>query len=470
MSGKEEFRILPSISEVDEFLQSQGMSHGRVVRNRVHEALSQVRLNIQQSANPVQPGGSPPASKQEVLSFIADLLQDNACPRRVINATGVVIHTNLGRAPLPEIVFASLQSRLCSYSTLEFDLKTGKRGSRDTRIRELLRNLSGAEDAMLVNNNAAGVLLMLKTLAEGMEVIVSRGELVEIGGSFRIPDIMKESGAKLVEVGTTNRTRVADYEYAISENTAAILKVHPSNYVIHGFTESVDISQLVKLSRLHRLMCLHDWGSGTFYQFRQPALHSYPTAQKEIQAGPDVLCFSADKLLGGVQGGIVLGSSEAIGRMRRHPLYRTLRPDKVCLAIMENVLEKYFDPRSLPEKIPTIGLLEKTTESIRKQAGKVLKQLPLSSHPTWTGTLQVTESRTGGGALPELPLPSCALVISHPEVDAQELQSWLRSRPLPVIVRLQDEQIRLDFRTVLDRDVDELTATLEEMIIQFAVD
>jgi L-seryl-tRNA(Ser) seleniumtransferase len=384
--------------------------------------------------------------------------------QKVINATGVVVHTNLGRTPLPEKLFQELIPRLCSYSNLEFELDTGKRGSRDTVIRNLLKNLSGAEEALVVNNNASAIFLMLKTLTAGKEVIVSRGELVEIGGSFRIPDIMSESGAVLVEVGTTNRTRLSDYEQAINENTAAILKVHPSNYVIEGFTESVEIPRLVELAKARGLYCLHDWGSGTFYQFEQKGLKDYPTAQQEIGKGVDVLSFSADKLLGAVQGGIILGRKEAVDKMRSHPLYRALRADKVTLGIIETVLGAYFEPESLKENITGIGLLERTVEEIREQAHKTKDSLQTNPDSEWKVSIQETDSRTGGGALPELPLPSCALVIQHHRFKAQQIQEWLRSQPTPVIVRIMAESVWLDFRTIFKEDEETLLNSLNLLI------
>ena len=328
------------------------------------------------------------------------------------------------------------------------------------QLRNLLKNLSGAEEALLVNNNAAATFLMLKTLTAGKEVIVSRGELVEIGGSFRIPDIMRESGAVLVEVGTTNKTRISDYEQAINENTAAILKVHPSNYVIEGFTESVEISRLVELAKARGLYCLHDWGSGTFYQFEQKGLKDYPTAQQEIGKGVDVLSFSADKLLGAVQGGIILGKKEAVDKMRSHPLYRVLRADKVTLGIIETVLGAYFEPESLKENITGIGLLERTVEEIREQAHKTKDSLQTLPDSEWKVSIKETDSRTGGGALPELPLPSCALVIQHHRFKAQQIQEWLRSQPTPVIVRIMAESVWLDFRTIFKDDEETLQNSL----------
>ena len=359
---------------------------------------------------------------------------------------------------------------MSSYSTLEFDLSTGKRGSRDSKIRKLLRTLSGAEDAMVVNNNAAAVFLMLKALNgnefenKKPEVIVSRGELVEIGGSFRIPDIMREAGVKLVEVGTTNRCRLADYEQALTENTAALLKVHPSNYEIQGFTEEVSVEILAQLAHSKGLLCFHDWGSGSFYKFRQRGLSEYSTAEQELSAGPDLLAFSGDKLLGGIQAGVLLGKAENIQKLRQHALYRALRLDKVTLGLFEATLEAYLDLKTLAENVPTVGLLELTREDIRKKVNVFLKLLKLPDNTAWKCELRETESRTGGGALPELPIESAALILSHPQKSANELQNWFRSQTVPVIVRIHEDQIWLDFRTILPQDNEELLRVLSVLI------
>ncbi|HIO60315.1 MAG TPA: L-seryl-tRNA(Sec) selenium transferase, partial [Deltaproteobacteria bacterium] len=416
------YQNLPSITECDAYLKEQKLPHGKVVREQLNIVLNLVRKEISQ--NPAEEIAD---NNTEILKRVAaQVRKDSRGTQRVINATGVVVHTNLGRAPLSESLLGKVLPGMSSYSTLEFDLETGKRGSRDSKIRKLLRSLSGAEDAMVVNNNAAAVFLMLKALTSNEpeskmpEVIVSRGELVEIGGSFRIPDIMREAGVKLVEVGTTNRCRLTDYEQAITENTAALLKVHPSNYEIHGFTESVSVDKMSKLAHSKGLFCFHDWGSGSFYKFRQRGLSEYATAEQELSAGPDLLAFSGDKLLGGVQAGVLLGKAENIKKLRNHALYRALRLDKVTLGLFEATLEAYLDLDSLPEKVPTVGLLELTRNEIRVKVQDFLNQLKLPKKTAWKCELRETESRAGGGALPELPLESAALVFSHPNRSSNE--------------------------------------------------
>ena len=460
------YQNLPSITECDTFLKEHNLPHGKAVREQVNIVLEQVRTEI--SKNPHKAVLS---ANAEILERVAAQVRNQSqTTQRVINATGVVVHTNLGRAPLSENLLRKVLPSMSSYSTLEFDLSTGKRGSRDSKIRKLLRTLSGAEDAMVVNNNAAAVFLMLKALNgnefenKKPEVIVSRGELVEIGGSFRIPDIMREAGVKLVEVGTTNRCRLADYEQALTENTAALLKVHPSNYEIQGFTEEVSVEKMAQLAHSKGLLCFHDWGSGSFYKFRQRGLSEYSTAEQELSAGPDLLTFSGDKLLGGIQAGVLLGKAENIQKLRQHALYRALRLDKVTLGLFEATLEAYLDLKTLAENVPTVGLLELTREEIREKVNNFLKLLKLPDITDWKCELRETESRTGGGALPELPIESAALILSHPQKSANELQNWFRSQAVPVIVRIHEDQIWLDFRTILPQDNEELLRVLSVLI------
>ena len=460
------YQNLPSITECDTFLKEQKLPHGKAVREQVNIVLDQLRTEISKNPHKAVLGAN-----AEILERVAAQVRNQSqTTQRVINATGVVVHTNLGRAPLSENLLRKVLPSMSSYSTLEFDLSTGKRGSRDSKIRKLLRTLSGAEDAMVVNNNAAAVFLMLKALNgnelenKKPEVIVSRGELVEIGGSFRIPDIMREAGVKLVEVGTTNRCRLADYEQALTENTAALLKVHPSNYEIQGFTEEVSVEKMAQLAHSKGLLCFHDWGSGSFYKFRQRGLSEYSTAEQELSAGPDLLAFSGDKLLGGIQAGVLLGKAENIQKLRQHALYRALRLDKVTLGLFEATLEAYLDLKTLAENVPTVGLLELTREEIREKVNNFLKLLKLPDITDWKCELRETESRTGGGALPELPIESAALILSHPQKSANELQNWFRSQTVPVIVRIHEDQIWLDFRTILPQDNEELLRVLSVLI------
>ena len=460
------FKNIPSITECDKFLMEQKLPHGKQVREYVYSVLNQVRQEISKDNS-----GTLSVNNAEIMERVADEVRIRSDSiKSAINATGIVVHTNLGRAPLSKDLIMKVLPKLCSYSTLELDLETGKRGTRDSRIRTMLRILSGAEDAMVVNNNAAAVYLMLKGLTKNQpdgflpEVIVSRSELVEIGGSFRVPDIMREAGVKMVEVGTTNRCRLSDYEKAFTKNTAAILKVHPSNYKILGFTESVKVEKLSKLAHSKGIPCFYDWGSGSFYKFQHSGLSEYTTVEQELSYIPDLLAFSGDKLLGGIQAGILLGKTGIIQKLRNSPLYRTFRLDKVTLTLMEATLEAYMDIKSLPDQIPTVFLLEQTTEEISEKVKDFLAKISITEKSLWDIEIRETESKTGGGAMPDLNLDSSALVLNHPKWSALELQKWFRSQPVPVITRVHEDQVWLDFRTIFQKDFDELLKVFSRLI------
>ena len=460
------YQKIPSINECDSFLKKKNLAHGKAVRNQVNHVLNSIRNEILQNNN-TDLSKNNKKIFERVASHIRGLSQSS---QRVINATGVVIHTNLGRAPLSNKLLEKVLPKLSSYSFLEFDIDSGKRGSRDSKICRLLCSLSGAEDALVVNNNAAAVFLMLKVISKNQndikkpEVILSRGELVEIGGSFRILDILEESGVNIVQIGSTNKCHLDDYEKAITKNTVALLKVHPSNYEIKGYTESVSVEKISKLAHSKGLFCFHDWGSGSFYKFKQKSLHEYFTAQQELSVGADLLTFSGDKLLGGVQAGVLLGKSEIINKIRNHPLYRTFRLDKVSIALLEATLEAYLDLKKLPEIVPTVRMLELTSREIISNVKSFKRKLKLKKNTTWNCEIVKTDSLTGGGGLPEKELDSIALVLSHPKWSSNKIQKWLRSQPIPVIVRIHEEKIWLDFRTILPNDISELLSVLTKLM------
>jgi L-seryl-tRNA(Ser) seleniumtransferase len=352
--------------------------------------------------------------------------------RRVLNATGVLVHTNLGRAPLPAAALERLQEA-AGYSNLEYDLSSGSRGSRQDHLAPLLRRLTGAEAALVVNNNAAALLLTLAALAEGREVVVSRGELIEIGDGFRIPDVLARSGARLVEVGTTNRTRGADYERAIGPETALLLRVHQSNFRVVGFAEQPRLEELAAIARRHELPLVDDLGSGALV-----AVEGEPTPADALAAGADLVCFSGDKLLGGPQAGIVTGRADLVERLRRHPLHRALRSDKLTLAALEGTLLLYLDR---PEEIPVLRMLREPVETVRARAGRLAAATG--------GTVMETVARVGGGALPLAELPSFACAVE------EELAAALRDHEPPVIAVLRDGHTVLDCRTLTDAEADE---------------
>jgi L-seryl-tRNA(Ser) seleniumtransferase len=359
----------------------------------------------------------------------------------VLNATGVVIHTNLGRAPLAPEALDRVQSVGTGYSNLELDLDSGVRGSRQDHCAACLRDLTGAEAALVVNNNAAAVLLALAALAEGKDVLVSRGELVEIGDGFRIPDVLARSGARLVEVGTTNRTRVADYERAVTDQTAVVLRVHQSNFRIVGFAEQPTLRELAKLAERHGLALVDDLGSGVLGE-----VGDEPSARESLAAGAQLVCFSGDKLLGGPQAGIVAGRAELVERLRRHPLQRALRADKLTIAALEGTLMLYRDPERAKAAIPVLRMLAEAPETVRARAER-LAQLA-------GGEVVATVARAGGGALPlaEIGSFACALPV--------ELAPALRAGNPPVVGIVRDGKLLLDCRTLTDREVDEAAAAI----------
>jgi len=379
--------------------------------------------------------------------------------RPVINATGVVVHTNLGRSLLSDAAQAAVAEAAARYSTLEIDLATGERGSRLNTVRELLRELTGAGDALAVNNNAAAVLLTLSTLAAGREVVVSRGELIEIGGSFRLPEIMARSGARLREVGTTNKTHPRDYEAAIGPDTALLLKVHRSNFVMQGFVAEVGLSELVAIGRSHGLPVVEDLGSGAVIDL-SARIGPEPTARDSLAAGASIVMFSGDKLLGGPQAGILVGESELIRKLAGDPMTRALRLDKLSIAALEATLRAYLEPERAWAEIPTlrhlarpVDELERAAQSLAAKVGKAAPDLEASVVPT--------ASRVGGGALPMAVLPSAAVALRPRAGKVEALEAELRLGDPAILGRLEDDRLLLDVRTLVKGDEEEVVAALK---------
>jgi L-seryl-tRNA(Ser) seleniumtransferase len=361
--------------------------------------------------------------------------------RRVLNATGVIAHTNLGRAPLADEALARVLEAARGYSNLEYDLDAGSRGSRQAHVTRILRRLTGAEGALVVNNNAAAVMLTLAALAEGRDVIVSRGELIEIGDGFRIPDVLARSGARLVEVGTTNRTRAADYEAAIGPRTALLLRVHQSNFRVVGFTEQPRLEQLAEVARRHGLPLVDDLGSGALVD-----VGDEPTAQASLAGGADLVCFSGDKLLGGPQAGIAVGSAELVERLRRHPLQRALRADKLTLAALEGTLALYLEPDRALREVPVLRMLNEPLEDVRARAEHLAAAVE--------GEVEETVGRVGGGALPLAELRSFACAVE------ESLAEPLRHGEPPVVGIVRDGRLLLDCRTLTDAEADEVAGAV----------
>jgi len=380
--------------------------------------------------------------------------------RRVVNATGVVIHTNMGRAPLAEEAVAAISDIAGRYNNLELDLSTGERGSRYAHVEALLAELTGAEAAMVVNNNAAAVLLMLSALSAGREVVVSRGELVEIGGSFRVPEVITQGGARLVEVGTTNKTHPRDYEAAIGPETAALLKVHRSNFRLEGFTSEVPVAELAEIAHRHGLPCLVDWGSGVMLDLTRFGLPHEATMPELIADGADLVTFSGDKLLGAPQGGFIVGRRELVERCRRHPLTRALRVDKLTLAGIEATLKLYLEPGRAVERIPAVRMLTASRAQIAPRAEALARALEAAGI-----ACEVVDgvSRAGGGALPAVDLPTRLVAVPHPA--PQEVEERLRMGDPPVMVRIQAGALLLDPRTLWDDEVDLVVSALRSAIV-----
>lgn len=429
------YRQLPAVEQLLSHLPVEMYNHERVVavcREVLEEARQQIATN-----------GSVPTELVLVYEVKTRLaLEHELSLRRVINATGVIIHTNLGRAPLSEDAIQAVQAVAGGYSTLEYDLQAGQRGHRDSHIESILKDVTGAEAALVVNNNAAAVYLTLSALAKDREVVISRSELVEIGGGFRIPDVMEQSGAILHEIGTTNRTRVSDYEQAINEQTTAFLRVHWSNFKVIGFTQNVALAEMVILAHQHQLHVFDDLGSGALLDTAPFGLEHEPTVQESIAAGVDLVMFSGDKLLGGPQAGIIVGNQALVEQLRKFPLTRALRPDKLCLAALAATLRHYRDDDPLTT-VPVWKMISATLPELERRTK--LYQSALG------GEIIDSESTVGGGSLPGNTLPSrvLALDISNPD----DVAIRLRQQSPPVIARIQNDALVFDPRTILNDDL-----------------
>jgi L-seryl-tRNA(Ser) seleniumtransferase len=420
-------RDLPSVDELAR------TSDDALAVDAARTVLARAREDIQAGADP---GDLAERLREELAGARAPRL------RRALNATGVIVHTNLGRAPLAEAALDRVREVGRGYSNLEYDLSAGTRGSRQDHVAGILRRLTGAEAALVVNNNAAAVLLALAALAEGREVLVSRGELIEIGDGFRIPDVLARSGARLVEVGTTNRTRAADYEHAIGPETALLLRVHQSNFRLVGFTELPSVAELAKVAHRHELPLVDDLGSGALTPSNSLLLNEEPSVRESLEAGADLVCFSGDKLLGGPQAGIVVGRAELVERLRRHPLQRAMRVDKLTLAALEGTLALYLEPERALREVPVLRMALESADSVRARAERLAELTG--------GDVEETVGRIGGGALPLAELPSFACAVE------EELAAPLRAGEPPVIGVVRDGRLLLDCRTLSDDEAGEV--------------
>ncbi|NWF75433.1 MAG: L-seryl-tRNA(Sec) selenium transferase [Nitrospirae bacterium] len=448
-------KLLATLPSVDEILKSnQGVEllnayPRRYVIQAIQKAIDIRRKKILK--------GEPVDLSEEMLTadievIVKRLSSFSLIP--LINATGVVIHTNLGRSLLSRSALENIRIVSESYSNLEYDIEEGKRGKRYTHVKRILKEVTGAEDALVVNNNAAAVMLCLNTIAKGKEVIVSRGELVEIGGSFRIPDVMKSSGATLHEVGTTNKTHLSDYEKAINENTALILKVHKSNYRIIGFSGEVPIEDLVGLGQRYHIPVMFDLGSGCILDLRNYGIYDEPAVKDIIKSGVDLTTFSGDKLLGGPQGGVIVGRKKYIEEIQKNPITRAVRIDKLTLAGFEATLMGYVDEEKAIKNIPTLRMLLQKPEQIKARANKIAKKLKKEINKAKISVIADT-SRAGGGSLPEKDFPTYAVAIKplELEISVNELEERLRKGNPPIIARIREDILILDARTIQDKEI-----------------
>ncbi|MDY0041841.1 MAG: L-seryl-tRNA(Sec) selenium transferase [Desulforhabdus sp.] len=448
---KEILRRLPAVDSLlqDASIQAALDRHPRkLVLQSIRQVLAEKRNLILENPETAQEVNLTPDHLMESIQTVLEKLSDYTLVK-VVNSTGIVIHTNLGRSLLPEQAVDRLQAMCHTYNNLEYDLEKGQRGSRYVHAEAILCEITGSEAALVVNNNAGAVFLVLNTLAKNREVIVSRGQLVEIGGSFRIPDVMRSSGAILREVGCTNRTHLRDYGSAIGEQTALLMKVHCSNYRIIGFTAEVSLQDLVLLGREYGLPVMEDLGSGCFVDLAQFGLEGEPTVQEALQSGADVVTFSGDKLLGGPQAGIILGRKHLIARCKKNPLTRALRVDKMTLAALEATLRLYRDEAKALEDIPTLRMISVPLTTLEERAHHLATLLKESDGPDGM-RIEVLQSlsQVGGGSLPGQYLPTFVVALSSSDMSTKKIESTLRSNKPPIIGRIESDQFLLDVRTI----------------------
>jgi L-seryl-tRNA(Ser) seleniumtransferase len=444
-------RTLPSVDKLlnTDITQSLIAHYGREI------VVDTLRVVLDETRARLLSGESTPADSASLLAQMEARLHETFRPtlRPVINATGVILHTNLGRAPLSETAQQAILEVAGQYNTLEFDLDSGGRGSRLIHAESVLKDVTGAEAALVVNNNAAALVLILSALAKGREVVISRGQLVEIGGGFRVPEVMAQSGAVLVEVGTTNRTRAADYTRALTENTALLMRAHASNFKQIGFVESASLAEMADIAHAHHLHLLDDLGSGALLDTADFGLDHEPTVQESLAAGCDLVCFSGDKLLGGPQAGIIVGKRALVDSLKRHPLARAIRADKLCLGALVATLDHYRKGEALA-KIPVWRMISRSVEDIQATARAWAAQVG--------GAVIEGESAVGGGSLPGATLPTVLLALDVPSPD--DFAAKLRVAGTPVIARIAEGRILFDPRTVLSRQEETLITTLKRII------
>ncbi|GAA0747437.1 L-seryl-tRNA(Sec) selenium transferase [Clostridium oceanicum] len=461
MDKKDLLRKLPKI---DEFLKESVVvedlknTSRTLITNSIRTSIDYYRKNILNDS-------IKDFNKEDILNLYKSILINSKGTnfKKVINGTGVVIHTNLGRSILSNEAIENVTKVSENYSNLEYDLKLGKRGSRYSHIEELITKITGGEAAMVVNNNAAAVMLALNTLCEDKEAIVSRGQLVEIGGSFRVPDVMKFSRASLIEVGTTNRTHLYDYENNINENTGVLLKVHTSNFKIMGFTEDVQLEELVELGEKHKIPVMEDIGSGTLVDFSKYGFTYEPTVQSSLRKGTDVVTFSGDKMLGGPQAGIIVGKKSYVDKMKKNQLTRALRIDKMTLAALEGTLKSYIEEEEAIKKIPTLNMIL-TDKEIHKKRAQRLKRRLKNHVDDFTFKVEGDYSMVGGGSMPTERIETYVVKAFSDKISPEKIEKKLRLSENPIVVRVSNNEVILDLRTLFDKDFDIIVKEFEKLL------
>lgn len=453
--------VLLKVPELQSYLERVGRE---VVVNSIREAVDEIR-NLLIAGK--MPETDEDTIRQKIVAGAELRIKAIVKPyyRKVINATGIILHTGLGRAVLPAAALRQIQDELSGYSLLQVDIETGKRSKRDECIERLLRQLTGAEATAVVNNNAAATAIVLNTVAKGKEVIVSRGQLVEIGGSFRLPEVMAFSGAKLVEVGTTNKTHPHDYVNAITENTAAILRVHPSNYKIQGFTSEVPLEELVEIAHEHGLIMIDDVGAGALIDFSQFGFEPEPTLPQSVGRGADIVTCSADKLIGASQAGIILGRAKLIEAIRKNQFARIVRAGKLTLAALEATLKLFLDESIALREVPTLQMLRRSLSEITTQAERIALQVRQSVSNAAVTTAPGF-SQMGSGSLPTQELATMLVAVQPEKISAEQLASRLRHHSTPIFARIQNDQVLIDPRTLRQGDEEILIASLREILSQ----
>ena len=460
----EMFRMIPAVDRLLEEADLKDASKAyprNLILRAINKVLDELRTGIE-SGDIHDPSILGIESVSRLVKNRLELLARSSL-RQVINATGVVIHTNLGRSILAERVIRMFGPLAGGYSNLEYDLEQGKRGSRYTHVEGILKELTSAEAAMVVNNNAAAVLIALETLAKDREVIISRGELVEIGGSFRVPDVMKKSGARMVEVGTTNKTHLEDYEEAIGPDTALLLKVHKSNFQIIGFAEEVNTSQLSGLGKKNGLPVMEDLGSGCLIDLSNYGLGKETTVQEVLADGADLVTFSGDKLLGGPQAGIILGRRDLIEEIRKNQLNRALRIDKLTLLALEETLKTYRDERTALKEIPTLRMICEPYAGLKAKAGRLIRMTGRPASINFKLDLADGISKVGGGALPLMDLRTRLLCLIPVKMSARYIDEWLRAFDPPIITRVEQDKVFLDVRTIQDEELKIVAGAIKDL-------